>query len=94
MTYVEPGIKVLRGDGDRLKQILLNLVGNAIKFTEKGEVVIKASVKYEKDNYLHVLFEVLDTGIGIPEETRKKLFQPFIQADGSTTRKYGGTGLG
>jgi len=80
----------LRGDPGRLRQVLVNLVGNAIKFTEKGEVVITASCG---DGGL-VHFEVADTGIGIPFEKQARIFAAFEQADGSTTRKYGGTGLG
>ena len=84
----------LLGDSGRLRQILLNLVGNAIKFTEHGEVVLKLRVDAH-DGPFHVLhFEVSDTGIGIPEDKLKLIFDPFAQADSSTTRKYGGTGLG
>src|SRR5208282_2808845 len=84
----------LRGDSGRLRQIILNLVGNAIKFTERGEVALKLRVDAQ-DGPFHVLhFEVSDTGIGIPENKLKLIFDPFSQADTSTTRKYGGTGLG
>jgi len=84
----------LRGDSGRLRQIILNLVGNAIKFTERGEVALKLRVDAQ-DGPFHVLhFEVSDTGIGIPEDKLKLIFDPFSQADTSTTRKYGGTGLG
>jgi signal transduction histidine kinase/DNA-binding response OmpR family regulator len=84
----------VRGDANRLRQIVINLVGNAIKFTDAGEVGLKAQVQAEDggDRLLH--FIVSDTGIGIPAEKREAIFAPFSQADSSTTRKYGGTGLG
>ena len=80
------------GDSTRIKQVLINLIGNAIKFTDSGS--IKISMMPCPDDDHKVRFEVEDTGIGIPEEKRKYLFQKFSQADSSTTRKYGGTGLG
>ncbi len=86
--------EIIIGDNIRLHQVLLNLLNNANKFTEKGHIKISAEV-VEKDNYdVKILFKVSDTGIGIPEEKRQKVFEEFIQADISTTRKYGGTGLG
>lgn len=82
------------GDPGRLRQILLNLVNNAIKFTEKGEVVLRVKFNNYFNNHVELLFEVEDTGIGINTEHQDKLFKSFSQVDASTTRKYGGTGLG
>jgi signal transduction histidine kinase/DNA-binding response OmpR family regulator len=82
------------GDPDRLRQILINLVGNAIKFTEQGEVVLRIELETRSNDAVCLRFAVQDTGIGIPAEKQRLIFEPFTQADGSTTRHYGGTGLG
>jgi signal transduction histidine kinase len=79
----------VEGDADRLAQVLVNLVGNAVKFTAQGEVALKVSEGKEG-----IVFEVRDTGIGIPKESLAKIFDPFDQGDSSRTRQYGGTGLG
>lgn len=84
----------LRGDPVRIKQILANLVSNAVKFTDKGEVVIGVEAMHEADKVVRIRLSVRDTGIGIPLEKQAKIFESFTQADGSVTRKYGGTGLG
>ena len=84
----------LTGDPLRLGQILINLSNNAVKFTDRGEIVISTELVKKDDTEATVKFSVQDTGIGMTEEQAAKLFQPFAQADSSTTRKYGGTGLG
>ncbi len=84
----------LRGDPARLRQVLINLVGNAIKFTHQGEIVIRAEPILDEPTHATVRFSVQDTGIGIPKDRQEAIFERFTQADGSTTRRYGGTGLG
>ncbi|HEY2071602.1 MAG TPA: response regulator [Rhizomicrobium sp.] len=97
-VFVDPAARgTYRGDPARLRQVLLNLLGNAIKFTEKGGVSVLVAVHRVDDaatGTSHLRFEVQDTGVGIPEKTCEKLFQKFSQADSSVTRRYGGTGLG
>ena len=94
-SFVEPGTPTaVRGDPFRLRQVLTNILGNAIKFTEEGEVTLRAELAEDAPDAATVLFEVSDTGIGMADEQRTRLFKPFTQADASTTRRYGGTGLG
>ena len=82
------------GDSNRLRQVLINLLNNAIKFTERGEVNLNITPGTPRDNRLGVVFTIRDSGIGIPQDVQEHIFEAFSQADGSTTRKYGGTGLG
>lgn len=86
--------ETFKGDPVRLRQVLLNLVSNAIKFTEEGRVEVKVSIAEDSNLWVQLLFEVEDTGIGLTDQAKSRLFEPFVQADGSITRKYGGTGLG
>ncbi len=95
VSMIAPDVpSLLRGDPGRIRQILINLAGNAIKFTGEGEVVINVTLGREDEKTAEILFEVKDTGTGIPPDKIDKLFEPFTQADASTTRKFGGTGLG
>ncbi|GAC1531270.1 MAG: hypothetical protein NVS3B12_06980 [Acidimicrobiales bacterium] len=104
IAYCFPGVPTaVRGDPARLRQILLNLVSNAVKFTDRGEIALRARLATEFDrrpahgttvDEIAVRFDIVDTGIGIAEEDRQRLFEPFSQADASTTRRFGGTGLG
>ena len=86
--------EALVGDPSRLQQVLFNLVGNAIKFTEEGEVVVQVRAQESTGQQVTLGFEIADTGIGVPPDKQKPIFQEFVQADASTTRRYGGTGLG
>ncbi len=93
--YLDPKINAyIFGDGFRLRQILVNLIGNAIKFTEKGEILVQVTINKHEEQELVLEFSVKDTGIGIPSDKIESLFKPFSQVDASTTRKYGGSGLG
>ena len=93
-TYVDPAIPPLRGDADRLRQIILNLLGNAVKFTDRGYVVARALPLQTFEHDVVLRFDVQDSGIGIAPGVAERLFEPFVQADGSTSVKFGGTGLG
>jgi two-component system, sensor histidine kinase and response regulator len=95
LAYIAPEIPArLMGDEHRLRQVLLNLLSNAVKFTAEGEVLLRVTVESETPSHMTLRCAVYDTGIGLSERTRMHLFEPFTQADSSTTRKYGGTGLG
>ncbi len=95
LAYCSPELPLnLRGDPSRLRQVLLNLASNAVKFTDSGEVVIRAQVEDQTAAGPVVRFEVTDTGLGLEDTDRQRLFDPFSQADSSTTRRFGGTGLG
>ncbi len=95
INWIEPNVPdLITGDPVRLTQIVVNLIGNAIKFTEKGEIVVHVTREAEEGSQVGLRFTVSDTGIGIPEDRQRAIFEAFTQADGSSTRKYGGTGLG
>jgi signal transduction histidine kinase/CheY-like chemotaxis protein/ligand-binding sensor domain-containing protein/HPt (histidine-containing phosphotransfer) domain-containing protein len=95
MVWVDPEIRgPILGDPSRLKQVILNLVGNAIKFTAEGRIVVEAKLMRRDDENAYIQVSVKDSGIGIPKEKHATLFESFTQVDASTTRKYGGTGLG
>jgi two-component system sensor histidine kinase/response regulator len=94
-AHIDPAVRsLMNGDQDRLRQVLINLINNGIKFTEKGEVVARVTLEREDAQRDVIRFEITDSGIGIPEDRRNRLFKSFSQVDASTTRKYGGTGLG
>lgn len=95
MYRVRPDVPdVVIGDIGRLRQVIVNLVGNAIKFTETGEIVLDVQIESQSEGQIELHFTVRDTGIGIPQESCELIFQPYQQAEASTSRKYGGTGLG
>ena len=94
-SFISPDVlRQVRGDAHRIRQVLLNLVGNAVKFTDRGEVVVTVMQSAETESGVTIRFLVTDTGVGIPAAVQRRLFTPFTQADGTTTRRYGGSGLG
>ena len=92
---IDPGVPAtLSGDPGRVRQVLMNLAGNAVKFTERGDVTVRVEVDDERDETVVLRLAVSDTGIGIPADRTDRLFQAFAQAEASTNRRFGGTGLG
>ena len=95
LCVVAPDVPdALIGDPARLRQILVNLIGNSLKFTSRGEITVRVDLEEDLGDEIIARFSVIDTGIGIPPDKRDLIFESFSQADGSTTREYGGTGLG
>ncbi len=86
--------QLVLGDTERLRQVLVNLLGNAVKFTDRGEIILQAEVQQKQDHSVELHFAIRDTGIGVPKEKQEMIFESFVQADGSSRRRYGGTGLG
>jgi two-component system sensor histidine kinase/response regulator len=94
-SYASPHVPAaVRGDPTRLRQVLINLIGNAVKFTASGEVTVSTAIEHDEGVAIVVSFAVRDTGIGVRPEAQERLFEAFVQGDGSTTRQFGGTGLG
>jgi len=96
LTYnIDTGMPIsLKGDSGRVRQVIINLVGNALKFTKQGAVDVNVSLVSDQNDSVRIRFAINDTGIGMPESRLSAIFAPFTQVDASTTRKYGGTGLG